>query len=234
MSIVNKQLGHSNNEYGEAIEQALKAKYSLSFKVESLGGAYGTYNNTTIKAWCYCEEGNHSNIRFMAEVKKDDLNDVKDSYLNIVAADIVSEEILSLSKKNAKAHSVIETGTYSNDAKIETLDTYLKQLGNYFVTTHFFIEDSASFTTKDYADIVYSIGEKANSLGLRDLCIVVWFVDELSTDIDTTFVNTQLDQLYDEHLGRDYVKHHASVQLTENGISTDYESLTSAFEKDVK
>lgn len=232
MNFLDNQLGYSDVEYISAIEEALKSKYDLSFKVESLGGAYGTGDNTTIKAWCYCREGEYANLKFMAEVDKADLNIVKDEYLNIVAANMVSKEILKKSGMKAKVYSVIETSVYSSASEIANLKDYLAQIGYYFVTTHLFIETESEYDLNKYAEIVYEIGKSAESVGSRELSIIVWFVEQLTDDIDTTFYETDIGKRYNAFVKKEYVKCYSTVQLKGGELSTDMDSIIATLEKE--
>ena len=233
MNTIKEQVGHSNAEYIEAIEKYLAQKYSLSFMVESLGGEYGTADNTTVKAWCYSVDGEYANIKFMSEVDKVDLSVIKDQYLHIVSAAEISRRLCA-AYGNGVAYSVLESSTYPRADSITSLDEYLSELDIYFVTTHFFIKDSGNLSADEYVNMVYSIGEKAKELKLKDLCIVVWFVDELSDDVYETFSLTDTDNLYDEFLNKKYTKLHATINLLEDEITTNRESIQSSIEKDVK
>lgn len=232
MNFLDNQLGYSDVEYISAIEEALKSKYDLSFKVESLGGAYGTGDNTTIKAWCCCKEGEYAELKFMAEIDKEDLSIVKDEYLNIVAADMISKEILTQSGMEAKVYSVIETSVYSSASEIGDLNEYLAQLGNYFVTTHFFVETESECDLNKYAEIVYEIGKSAENVESRELSIIVWFVKELTDDINKTFYETDIGKRYNAFVEKEYVKCYSTVQLKGGDLSTDMDSIIATLEKE--
>lgn len=233
MNTFKEQIGYSNAEYINAIEKYLSDKYSLSFKVESLGGEYGTADNTTVKAWCYCTNDDYANIKFMAEIDKENLSAIKDNYLHVVSAGEISKKLVTNSD-NTVAYSVLESSTYSSVDKIEDLNGYLTELETYFVTTHFFVKDNTNLSASEYVDKAYSIAEDAKSLNLQDLCIVVWFVDDLSEDIGISFAETTVDKLYDTFANKDYITCHATIQLRGDEISTKREIIQSSIEKDVK
>ncbi|MBR4057308.1 MAG: hypothetical protein IKK00_04135 [Oscillospiraceae bacterium] len=225
--------GYSNADYSAAIEGYLSDKYSLSFKVDSLGGVYGTSDNSTVKAWCHSVDGSYANIRFMAEVNKENLRIVKDNYLHIVSAGMISDKLCN-NHDGVAAYSIVESSTYSTADSILELNEYLAGLDTYFVTTHFFVKDSESMSVNDYVNMVYSIGESAKGLNLQDLCIVVWFVDEVSSDFAKIFSETSVDKLYDAFLSSDLVNCHATIQLTEDEITTKHETIQSSIEKGVR
>ncbi len=233
MNTSNNSENYTNAEYSAAIEKYLFNKYSMSFKVDSLGGTYGTADNTTVKAWCYCVTGDYADIKFMAEIKKDDLDAVKDNFLHVVSADMISNQLCN-GREDAVACSVVESSMYSSANNVSDLSTYLAELETYFVTTHFFVKDIKSASVDDYTDAVFSVAEIAKQLNLSDICIVVWFVDEMSTDMNETFKNTSVDKLYDTFMAKDYVNSCATIQLLEGEILTDRETIQSSLEKGVK
>lgn len=229
MSNLKETLGHDNKEYISAIEKALNSKYSLDFTVESIGGAYGTHNNDTIKAWCYCNDGKYANIKFYAEIDKVDLGKVNDSYLSVVAASMISDNIAT--KVDAKPITVVESSSYLETNEINDLGNYLNNLNSYFVTTHIFIKDSQLASSQEYANQVMDVAEKVKSLNLQDFCITVWFVTEFSDDIEQTYKETKLDKLYDEYLSKEYTSKCATVQIYGTEIKTDFESVISSLER---
>ena len=233
MNDVLKEFGHSNAEYIESIEKYLKEKYSLSFKVDSLGGTYGTGDNTTVKAWCYCIEGENAGIRFIAEIDKIDLSVVKDKYLDVVAAKMISKNIDNMCD-SVEAHTFIECSNYSNMSMIDNLDDFFNEVGECFVTTHLFIKSETNTDKLAYSNIVYSLGEKIKSLNLKDHYIVTWFVRNFDNDIYETFRKTEIDNLYDEYLKKDYIICHSAIQISGDNLVTELSDIASAIEKDVK
>lgn len=229
MSNLKENLGHDNKEYISAIEKALKSKYSLDFTVESIGGAYGTHDNNTIKAWCYCNDGKYADIKFYAEIDKVDLEKVNDSYLSVVAASMISEELVT--KVDAKAITAVESSSYLKSNEIDNLESYLNNLNSYFVTTHIFVKDSQFNSSQEYAEQVMRIAEQATYLNIKDFSITVWFVTELSDDIEQTYKETTIDKLYDEYLSKEYTSKCATVQIYGTEIKTDFESVTSSLER---
>lgn len=225
-----ENLGHDSEEYISAIEKALKYKYSLDFSVESIGGTYGTYDNDTVKAWCYCNEGECANIRFYAEIDKADLEKVKDSYLSVVAASVISNEFAA--KNDARAVTVIESGSYSDMNEIGNYSDYLNDLNSYFVTMHMFVKDFQFKSNGEYAQQVMNIVQQAKNLNIKHFSITFWFVSELSDDVEKTFRETTIDKLYDEYLSKNYTLKCATVQIHGTEIQTDLESIISSLERE--
>lgn len=233
MNTSNSNASYTNADYSAAIEKYLSGKYSAEFKVDGLGGTYGTADNTTVKAWCHSVTGDYADIGFMAEISKEDLGVVKDKYLHIVSADMISRQLCN-NRDDVAAYSVVESGAYSSATGIMDLNTYLRELDTYFVTTHFFVKDPKLTSVDEYTNMVLSVGEIAKKLKLADVCIIVWFVDEISADMEKTFKETSVDKLYDVFLMKDYVNCHATIQLIDDEIMTSRESIQSSFEKGVK
>ena len=112
MNTGDNNASYTNAEYSAAIEEYLSDKYAMSFKVDSLGGTYGTADDATVKAWCYSLSGDYADVRFMAEINKKDFGSIKDNYLHIVSADMISKQLCN-DYNNVEAYSVVESSAYS-------------------------------------------------------------------------------------------------------------------------
>ncbi len=229
MGTITEILGHEHTDYIEALEAYLREKYAMDFAVDSLGGAYGTHDDTTLKAWCYCTEGEYANIKFYAEIGKEDLTQVKDRFLSVIAAGKVSQALTDGYGRASTAVTVIESGAYAPIPASGDLKEYLAELGTYFATSHIFVE-GAQASSEACAKVVLDIAEQAKALELRELTLVVWFVEDLdAAEIQRVFRSTATDKLYDAYLGK--TSKHAVVQLYGDRIATDYPAIVAALER---
>lgn len=220
-----EQLGYSENEYARAIEIALTEKYELPFEVESVGGAYGTHDDATIKAWCYSTEGELATRRFMAEVKKTDLTEVKDNYLHLAAAAKIAEQLETVVGNGSLSYAIVESGKYSEQKNVDDLSGYLEELGRYYVSAYVFVPADGMSAAEQYADAAYAIGEKCRALNLSDLMLVVCFANQLTEEVVNGLAGVEYDELYGVARADSSVVCHTVMQLYGEELSTSYDKV---------
>lgn len=215
-------------DYAKKIEQKLSVKYGCSFTVDSIGGTLGTHDDSTIKALCYSNDGDFAGAKFMAEIGIDDLI-VKDSYLNLKAASMISGQLMELYPGESFVLTQFETPTeYSKNNELTDLNFFLNEFDNYFITSFIFIKTEIS--NNELAANIYDYGKKLESLHLKDLSVVVFIVDEINAEnIKTIFDSSE--EKYDSLANEKHVKRISGFQLKDGSMQTSSEDIENEFNK---
>lgn len=217
----------TNQEYTSKVIEALNKKYNLSFTVDSLGGTIGTYDDTTIKAWCYCTEGELKNIKFMAEIGKEDFV-VNDNYLNLEVAKKISEEL----KTEYKGESICLTqfdslNSYSQDKSVIDILSYINGFPSYSIMSFLFIKDDR--TLNEISNLIYAYAKELENLQYKDLGVIVFVVKNLDDSIIEKFYTS--NNKYDDFIADSNVIMRSGFQIDEKGLLTSFEEIKSEFEK---
>lgn len=209
------------SEYRNAIEASLEQKYGMSFTVESLGGAYGTEDDHTVKAWCFCNEGEYQGVRFLASVDKDSLQ-VMDRFLGLKAADMVAEKFQNC--LGLRSVCFCETGIDFQDGKTASIDRdvidFLKDSRCRVITSYLFISDKESTPDRIYASV-----SALASVDIDSILVVVCLVDENETDFYSLCLNTASDKRYDEIRSNPHVIKCAAISIANQKVSTSREKF---------
>lgn len=215
----------SNKIYINETLKSLNSKYGLLFAVESIGGKYGTYDDTTVKMWCYATDGEFKGIKFMAEIGKEDLL-VKDSYMNLIAAKSLSEMLKNKFPEKSIVVSNIETpGKYTDYKNMEGFyDLFLKNFDNYWITSFLFIKEKEGMTNSEYAQIIYNYGKTLENLKLKDLSIIIFVVKDLSDDIVEKYYAFD-NERYDNFISDSNVVKYSGIHFDETGLLTNISDI---------
>ncbi len=218
-------IGYSKSEYVNAIESSLNKKYGLTFVVESIGGRYGTHDDTTVKAWCYAKDGKYANIQFMAEVGKENLI-VTDSYLHLIVSDIISEKIKSYYPDESIVITQFETLSGHSD-RIVNESNYREYMNDFrvsFVSSKVFIKNDGDMN--GILDKVCGFAKKLEELDYYDFGIVVFVTNDLSDEIIDIFKTNE--DAYDYYVESEDVVAYTAFQLNKDGLITSIETIESS------
>ncbi len=119
--------GSKRDRAARIITQTLEDRYEEEFVIDSMGGGWGTSDDSRLKAWVY-PEGNKDNM-FKAQIKKD-LSIVEDEYLNILMADKLTDELTPILESiyGNQFKAFVYTNSYISDIGFTDmeLETFFK------------------------------------------------------------------------------------------------------------
>lgn len=204
-------------DYADKIVSELHRKYRQDFVVDGLGGLIGTHDDTTIKAWCHCTEGKFKDYRFFVEIGKDDLQ-VKDSFGNLIVAQMISRKIQELLFTEGLVVSQVETPTKYYDGKIEEENDEIPDFfENAFVTSFVFLPQSVD--DEMLSERIYEFGVQLVNLHLKDLSVILFVTKEMDEDkIWAKFCSS--GNKYDAFSSDEAVIKISGFQVNKNGMLT--------------
>lgn len=215
------QFGHTNEEYIRVIKKTLSEKYNQNFSVESLGGSYGTEDDATIKAWCFCTEGAYKNIKFLTKIGKENLL-VSDKYLSLKAADLLSIKIKSTLHGNPSVFSEvgIDYSNFSAKLTIENVEPFLLDNGCRTASAYIFISDDTLT-----AERVIETADKLADINVNTLLVIICLVKNPSYNYRDLCVSAASDKRYDTVLANPEVMRHCSFTINDHRLVTSHEKI---------
>lgn len=119
--------GNLRKEAANKIVEELNNRYDKSFVVDSMGGSWGTSDDTTIKAWTY--EDGHRDEMFKAAIKKD-FSEVKDEYqIHLIKEQLQPKIEDVINPILGDTHTILYLGNVltSNNNQYTNLSDYFKE-----------------------------------------------------------------------------------------------------------
>lgn len=198
--------GEQNKEVAEKITLYLDQKYGEEFVVDKIGGGYGTITSNTIRAIAYPKESPHQT--FQVEISKD-LKTVWDTYMNIVIAESLDQELTKIINEKVTSEFRIKSYLTSNGLSFPNQDFTDKTMeinqyldDNVDVSIFVMFEHDADVTKAQQAETLYQIANAATASGVTDTYI--WGFNVSHSELE------KVDQLQDILSSKDKAYHYFS------------------------
>ncbi|WML60554.1 hypothetical protein [Neobacillus sp. PS2-9] len=212
-----------NLEAAKTIQQKLKEKYGQEFVVDRIGGGYGTLHSNTLKAIVYPKET--VSKKFSVEITMD-LNNMWDSYMNIVMAEKLDTEVRKLvdhyfdDPYHQKTY-LSSTGMSFPDQSLTdrgiSIKTYLKN--NSEVIIYFFVKCDKEVNLTNLAERLHEFANEAISLGVKEAYIRLFLVKPATYQQIDQKQELLIDSIeaYDYYSKKDHTYQHSWLTI-ENSI----------------
>ncbi|MEG2052329.1 MAG: hypothetical protein RR012_08545 [Oscillospiraceae bacterium] len=211
----------SKEQYALKIEEQLESKYGGKFSVIKLGSTLGGIDDTVIQAWCKCNSGEYVNIEFMAQIDKESF-EVKDSYINLYAADEISKSLEGLYHEESIVLTQFETpSVFSSERTITDINNFLKSNRSYYITSFIFIKSDLSSET--LSGKIFDYAKSLEKLEYKNLSVIVFVVKDLDANISNKFFLS--NKKYDDFISDSNVKKHTGFQLRNQELLTSIEDI---------
>lgn len=168
----------------EKIEQSLKEKYGQEFKVEKIGGGYGTVTTNSIKALVSSKVDPEK--KFDVEITKD-LDKVWDKYMNVVmsekmdpAATEIAESVFGQEvwvKSNLSSRGISFPDANLNDPKMEVKE-YLGSQSDVSALLDVFIKSDGKVDIEKEAAKLELLADELIAFGTKNANISVYYIDD--------------------------------------------------------
>ncbi len=172
--------------------QTLEDRYEEEFVIDSMGNSWGTFDDSTIKAWVYPKD-NEDHI-FKAQIKKD-FSRVDDQYMNLTMANKVTDALTSLlepiTDDEFELLIKLDAGMIANGTKQMTLETFLSEEMHAIFVVELFIKSKGPLNEEMELTALKKFVNAYNKTLKKETMINVYYLkdtifDELEKNLKTT------------------------------------------------